>query len=143
LVIGRLFRLSVARRRLLIRVCLIQVLTALALRVVRLSALRRIAARFQPLAQRLASGSDEHVVWAIETSGRWLGRISTCLVRALITELLLGSRSRPVSITIGVRRAADGGLQGHAWAERDGRALVGGLTSSIYLPMLTWQSPIS
>jgi hypothetical protein len=138
--IGRFFRLPVADRRLLIRMGLIQVLTALALRTIRLSTLRRILAGLQPLAQRLASGSDERVVWAIETSGRWLRGTSTCLVRALIAELLLGSRERSVRVTIGIRRAADGGLQGHAWAERDGCCLVGGLTSSLYLPMFSWQN---
>jgi len=129
--------------RLLIGVGLLQIVTALAVRATPLSTLRRTAARFRMLANLVSGGAEERVIWAIEATGRRLPRVSTCLVRAIVAELLLTSRDRPVRVRIGVRRLTSGVFEAHAWAERDGRALVGGPTAGRYAPLVTWENPIA
>jgi hypothetical protein len=124
---------------LLIVVAFAQVVTRIALRGIPLSVLRAKAARLRRLAQFAVRGSEERVAWAIEATGRRLGGSSTCLVRALVAELVLGSPERPVTLTIGVRRTASGALEAHAWVGREGRVLIG-VTSDQYVPLVGWSS---
>jgi hypothetical protein len=42
-----------------------------------------------------------------------------------------------VRVRIGVKRGPYGAVEGHAWAERDGRVLVGGPVSGRYVPLVT------
>ena len=125
--------------QLLAAAALAQVITAAALRAMPLLRLRTRAARFRRLAQMLMRGSEERVIWAIQSTGRRLAGLSTCLVRALVADLVLGSPGRPLCLTIGVRRAADGTLEGHAWVGREGSVLIG-VTSDTYLPLVAWAS---
>lgn len=135
----RWLALTAADWRLLIAVALAQVIAAAALRAMPLSALRARAARFRRLAQLAAHGSEERVVWAIQATGRRLGGMSTCLVRALVAELVLGSPERPLCVTIGVKRTAGGTLEAHAWVGREGRVLIGA-TSDDYVSLVGWTS---
>src|SRR5258708_35204934 len=80
-----------------------QVAAAAALRVVPLSVLRGCTARRRRLAQFFVPGSSERVAWAIEATGRRLGRASSCLARAVVAEMLLDSAGGPVSLSLGVR----------------------------------------
>lgn len=132
-------RLSPADWRLLAAVAVAQVVTAVALRAVPLPALRGGASRFRRLGRFLARGSDERIVWAIEATGRRLGRLSTCLIRALVAELMVDSNDGPVSLTIGVRRTATGTLEAHAWLARQDRVLIGA-TADEYVALATWTS---
>jgi hypothetical protein len=132
-------RLSPADWRLLAAVAVAQVVTAAALRAVQLAALRTGLSRFRRLARFLARGSDQRIVWAIEATGRRLGRLSTCLIRALVAELVVDSHDGPVSLTIGVRRTAAGTLEAHAWLAREDRVLLGA-TVDEYVPVVTWTS---
>ena len=100
-------------------------------------ALRAAAGRFRRLARFLVHGSDERIVWAIEATARRLGRLSTCLIRALVAELMLDSNEGPLSLTIGVRRTAAGALEAHAWLARRDRILTGA-TADEYLPLVNW-----
>ena len=102
-----------------------------------LSAIRTRAARTRRLAQFLVRDSEERIVWAIGATGRRLGPISTCLVRALVAELFLGSPERPLYLAIGVKRTTSGALEAHAWVGRDGRVLVGE-TPDAYVPLVGW-----
>lgn len=80
------------------------------------------------------------MIWAIEASGRRLGGVSTCLVRAIVAEVALGSPARPLRLTVGVRHAPGGRLQSHAWlADRD-RIVIGGSTADQYAPLTAWDS---
>jgi hypothetical protein len=133
-------RLTVADWRLLVAVAVAQVLVAAALRAMPVSALRAKAARVRCFVRRLAHGSEARVVWAIEATGRRLGRLSTCLIRALVAELVLDSNDGPVSLTIGVRRTAAGTLEAHAWLVREDRVLIGA-TAGEYAPLVDWTSP--
>ncbi len=136
----RWLALTAADWRLLIAVALAQVIAAAALRAMPLSALRARAARFRRLAQLAMQGSEERVVWAIHASGRRLGGSSTCLVRALVADLALGSPERPLCLTIGVRRGSGGTLEAHAWVGREGRVIVGAATGDGYVPIVGWNS---
>jgi hypothetical protein len=110
---------------------------AAALRAMPLSAWRLRAGRCRPLGRFLVRGSNERIAWAIEATGRRLGRASTCLIRALVAELLLDAHEGPMTLTIGVRRTAAGAFHAHAWLACEDRVLVGA-TSEDYLPMASW-----
>ena len=73
-------------------VAIAQIGVAAALRAMPLSALRTGGSRLRPLGQFFVRGSDERIAWAIEAAGRRLGRLSTCLTRALVAELVLNAR---------------------------------------------------
>jgi hypothetical protein len=132
-------RLTAADWRLLVAVAVVQVAAAAALRAAPLRAVRAGASRFRRLARFCVRGSDERIAWAIEASGRRLGRLSTCLSRALAAELVFDSSDFPVSLTIGVRRRAAGTLEAHAWLSRKDRVLIGA-TPDVYVPVVTWTS---
>jgi hypothetical protein len=129
--------LTAADWRLLAAVAAAQLGAAAALRAMPLSALRTGAIRFRRLGQFFVRGSDERIVWAIDAAGRRLGRLSTCLVRALVAELVLNAGDGPVTLTIGVKRTAAGALEAHAWVTRQDRVLVGA-TPDEYVPLATW-----
>ena len=133
-------RLRFSDWRLLTGASLMQMLTACALRTMPLPALRARFARLRPLAAFLLNGSDDRVIWAVEATGRRLPGLSTCLVRAIVVDLRLGTPDRPLRLTIGVKREAAGDLQAHAWVHDRGRMLIGGSTAAEYLPMLAWDS---
>jgi hypothetical protein len=119
-----------------------QLAVAAALRSTSLPITRGFARRCRPAARFLVRGSDDTIVWAIEAVGRRLGRVSTCLTRALAGELLLDSNGAPVTLTIGVRRTDGGALEAHAWLARNDRVLLGG-TADGYAPLVNWTGPVS
>ena len=129
--------LSAADWRLLAVVAVAQIVTAVALRAVPLAAVRGGASRFRRLAHFLAQGSDDRIVWAIEATGKRLGRLSTCLIRALVAALMVDTNDGPVSLTIGVRRTSAGTLDAHAWLARQDRVLIGA-TLDEYVTIATW-----
>ena|SRR5665213_3539518 len=133
-------RLSISDWRRLAAAACSQVLTACALRTMPLPALRTMFARVRPFACFMLKGSDEDVIWAIEASGRRLGGLSTCLVRAIIVDMCLSTPERPLRLTIGVRRELVGDLQSHAWVEDRDRILIGGSTAGEFLPLVAWDS---
>src|SRR5437867_4014798 len=85
----RFFQLTLADWWLLATTAVAQVVAAAALHAMPLPALRTRISRFRRLARFLVRGSDERIIWAIEATGRRLGRVSTCLLRALVAELVL------------------------------------------------------
>ena len=125
--------------RLLAGASIAQIVTACALRMLTLPALRTLFARLRPLLGLVLAGSEERVIWAIEATGRRLGGVSTCLVRALIVEQCFSAPDRPLRLMIGVRRAT-GSLQSHAWVLDRHRVLIGGSTAEEYMPLVTWES---
>lgn len=119
-----------------------QLAVAAALRTTSLPTTRGCARRCRRVARFLVRGSDDTIVWAIEAVGRRLGRVSTCLTRAVAGELLLHSNGAPVTLTIGVRRTGGGALEAHAWLARNDRVLLGG-TPDGYVPLVNWTGPVS
>lgn len=137
---GRDGRLTADDCRLLVSVSAAQAIGLVAVSCASIRGARRALARLRPIAVALSGRPTEpRVVWALETSGRWLGGRSTCLGRALAAELLLDSIDQPVKMVIGVAAPIDGRMQAHAWIERGGRVLVGGDQSrSQYVPLIAW-----
>ena len=137
--VRRRVALTATSWQLLVSAALVQVIIAAAMRAMPLLSLRTRAARFRRLAQILVRGSEARVIWAIEATGRRLGNASTCLVRALVVDLVLGSPEHPLCLTIGVRRTASGALEAHAWVAKQDRVLVGA-TSDDYAALVGWNS---
>ncbi len=138
--LARVARLRASDWRLLAGATLLQIVAALAVRIVSLPMLRSAAARMRPLAMFLLKGTDERVIWAVEASGRRLARFSTCLVRAIVVDLRLGSAERPLRLTIGIRRTSPGDLKAHAWLEDRRRVLIGGPVTDDFVPLVAWDS---
>ena len=128
--------------RLLVTAAVSQLIVMAALRATSLVTTRAAVRRCRPAVRLLAGGSDGAIVWAIEAVGRRLGRLSTCLTRALTGELLLDANGAPVTLTIGVRRTHVGALEAHAWLARNDRVLLGG-TSEGYVPLASWTGPVA
>ena len=137
--VGR--RLTASDLPLLFAAFVIQVLLGTALRVAPARVLARTIARCRGVAsrvlRRLVPCPEERLAWAIEGVGRRLPGMSTCLVRALTADLLLGGHPSTAHVRVGVRHAPDGSLESHAWFERDGRILVGGREAAEYTPFMT------
>jgi Transglutaminase-like superfamily len=131
-------RLTLTDWRLLAALAAAQVIVAAALRTMPLPALRARGGRVRRLARALVRGADERIVWAIEATGRRLGRLSSCLVRALVAEVVLDSNDGPVHLTIGVKRTGDA-LEAHAWVTQQNHILIGA-TSDQFIPLVTWPS---
>jgi hypothetical protein len=135
--------LSVSDVRLLTAASLLQILTAVALRTMPLPMLQRKIVHLRRLAHIMLRGTDERVIWAIEAVGRRLSGVSTCLVRAIVAELALGSPERPLRLSIGIRRAPYGELRAHAWVADADRILVGGSGADGFVQLVAWDSIFS
>jgi hypothetical protein len=132
--------MSGAYLRVLVTVALAQVMVGVALRITPPATARSKIVRLRSFAQLLVvNTSPKDVVRAIEATGRRLPAISTCLVRAFVAELLLGSPARPLRLTIGVKQSADGLLQSHAWvADRD--SVLIGAPCDGFVPIVEWST---
>jgi len=126
--------------RVLVTVAFAQVLLGLALRIVAPAVLRLRVARFRSFAQSLVgNASPQAIIRATEGVGRRLPAISTCLVRAFVAELLLGSPARPLRLTIGVKHTADGRLESHAWVTDHDSVLIGAPCDG-FVPIVEWST---
>ena len=140
-------RRSLHAYRLLAQVSVLQLAVAFALRVVRWPTLRRAMPLFRAVGVTpFGAIREPDFLWALDASARRLPRVSNCLVRGLVAELVLDSREDPVQITIGVRRIA-ATLEAHAWVERNGSVIVGEARTagappvqSSFVPMLVCRS---
>lgn len=117
---------------------LTQALTAAALRTMSFGTLFRLAEWGRPLVQWLLRGPESQVVWAITATGRRLGSLSTCLVRALVAELALSTPHRALQIRMGVRRSVNG-LDAHAWLVDGDRVLLGGPVGDEFVVTAAWE----
>jgi hypothetical protein len=133
-------RRNIPSLRVLGTVALAQVAVGIALRIVTPAVLRLRIARSRSFVQLLVgNASPQDVVRVIEATGRRLPAISTCLVRAFVAELLLGSPARPLRLTIGVRQASDGHLESHAWVTDHDSVLIGAPCDA-FVPIVEWSS---
>ena len=130
--------LTVADWKLLAGVAAAQVVAAAAIRAMPASVLGCRATRLRPIVQLALRGPEDRVIWAINATGRRLGRITSCLVRALVADLVIeGTEGR--TLTIGVRRTPAGALEAHAWLARGDRVLIGATTDT-YAPLVEWDT---
>jgi hypothetical protein len=134
-------RASVDYLRVLVTVAIAQVMVGMALRLMPPAALRSKIGRLRRVGQSLVvDESPQDVVRAIESTGRRLSRVSTCLVRAFVAELLLGSPARPLRLTIGVKHGPDGLLESHAWVTGQ-ESIVIGAPCEGFVPIVEWSTP--
>jgi len=71
------------------------------------------------------SYSRFRVIQAVEVLSRHIPGGSSCLVRALAVQVLLGQQGCQAQLRIGVALKADGQFVAHAWVENHGRILAG------------------
>ena len=123
--------------RLLTVVTAAQCTVAAALRVASIARVRASVRACRGAAAILVPRSNEQIAWAIEATGRRLGTAGSCLVRALVAEMLLDGSDGVVRVSLGVKHDADGSLRAHAWVTRNDRILVGAPAHD-YVPIVTW-----
>jgi hypothetical protein len=140
---ARITKLSAQDLGVLLGLAALECCIALALAIAPLSAVRRWIRIAKP-AGRACSVSEQRVCWALDALGRRMRFAKNCLVRAFAAELLLADIAQPTRIVIGVRRSA-AHLEGHAWVERGGRVIVGGVAGRAgaterpaFTPMAGW-----
>ena len=77
------------------------------------------------------------IIWAVERSSMRVPRAS-CLTQAICGKLLLRWSGLHAGLCLGVARAFSGTLRAHAWLERDGRTILGGIAAQtmVRLPEL-------
>jgi hypothetical protein len=88
---------------------------------------QRIQRYCERLGRKRADGiaGTREIAWAVQLTSRYVPR-STCLVRALATQVLLGRYGHEGKVHIGVALDAQSGFSAHAWVESQGKVLVGG-----------------
>ena len=62
------------------------------------------------------------LAWLVDVAGRYAPAGATCLKRSLVLSWLLARRGIATTLRIGVARR-DGGIEAHAWLERDGQVI--------------------
>lgn len=114
-----------------------QCAVAAALRIASIASVRAGVRACRGAAAVLVPRSNEQIAWAIEATGRRLGNVGSCLVRALVAEMLLDCADGVVRVSLGVKHDADGSFRAHAWVTRNDRVLVGAPAHE-YVPLVTW-----
>jgi hypothetical protein len=114
----------------------------LGLIVLPFSTLRRILGAVTPMSRDHRRRDDrddvvarDRIVGVVETVGRSLPAIGTCLTQALAAHVLLRRSGHPSNLRIGVTRNAGGSFAAHAWLEHEGIILIGGDWHKDYTPM--------
>ncbi|MDB4971661.1 MAG: hypothetical protein JWN48_2 [Myxococcaceae bacterium] len=69
----------------------------------------------------------EEIAWAIERARVGVPGVYKCLPQAYAGHLLLHRYGYDSVVQVGVARDAKGGVEAHAWVEREGRVLIGEL----------------
>lgn len=84
---------------------------------------RAVASTVDRLAWPGASSTPtERLASAVRTASHVVPR-ATCLAQALALHAMLGRRSRPSTLRLGVKRSP--GFEAHAWLECDGLVVIG------------------
>ena len=135
-------RVPPAERRLLVKAVILLVAARFGLWLLPFASVRRLSGGLVRTPMRVRDG-ERHpgkVVWAVEAAGRRLPRASTCLTRALASQVLLARRGYPALVRIGVAGGGESGLEAHAWVESGGEVLVGGIGTERYAILTTLEA---
>jgi len=130
----RLVGLTNCERCLLARAFMVVGITRVALWILPVDGVRRVATK--------AAGLGSYPVpvdrsaWAVHVVSRYVPG-ATCLTQALAVQALLISSGYASRVEIGVAREA-GKLEAHAWVICDGQIVVGGPEVKRYLRLATW-----
>lgn len=127
---SRFARLGWRGQRLLLGICVIVGICRVALWVLPFRRARAIGAWLGVNRGKSVVPADlSHWLVEVSTAVRLASRAvpdSTCLVRALAAQVLLGRSGLPATVRYGVGRKADGPFCAHAWLECAGRVVIGG-----------------
>ena len=113
-------------RRILLSSFLLQASIRVGLWLVPFSKVQRLINRWTVRKESAGLGTEKRVVWAINATSRLVPRC-TCFVRALAAQVLLRRGGCETNLRVGIAKESTGGLKGHAWLERDGKILIGGM----------------
>lgn len=136
--IRRFARRTRIERRLLVRSFLLLQAIVVGLRFMPLVSLQRVLGRLGHKAawpRRDGGLAPDTVVWAVTAVSCYVPR-ATCLVRALALQTLLEAYGWPTQLCVGISRAADGTLGGHAWIEGPDGRVINGDARIPYTPLL-------
>ena len=136
--LGKFLRLPAWEKRLLLRAILTLGVARLTLKLLPFARVRRLLTP-RPGAAKHSSIAPLNVRWAIKQAERVIPD-ATCLPQAVTAEALLTRAGYPVLLRIGVTKRDDGRFEAHAWAESNGRIVIGdlpwGLGEFSHLPPL-------
>jgi len=138
----RLLRMPAAERDLLFRAAVLVWGIRLGLWVFSFNTVRHILEKFQTA--RLYSRDWQHlkaqrIIWAVVTASRYIPK-ATCLTQALAGQVLLARYGYESNLHLGVQNDAGGTLGAHAWLEREGQVVIGGLGLSGFTPLTVFGS---
>lgn len=96
-----------------------------------------------PTLRKISRRTVGKVVWAVNTSSRFMPGHVKCLARALVTQVLICRRGYEPELKIGVAKAEDHSLEAHAWVELQGQVIMGFVKDlSRFTPMPSFESKI-
>jgi len=130
----RFTQLTVAERRILIRVLLVVGVARTSLWVLPVQAARRVVAK---VAAGAAGDSVEQVVWAVRVASRYLPG-ATCLTQAVAAHALLLHSGFPAHVEIGVAKDELRRFHAHAWVVCQGQVVLGGRQVERYDSLVVW-----
>ncbi len=84
-----------------------------------------LLARSPRRADAARSLTPDRVAWATTVAARYVPGRWTCLVQALVLQLLLLRHGHAASLRLGVARHGSGEFAAHAWVECRGRPVLG------------------
>jgi hypothetical protein len=117
-----------ADRRLIVLAAVLQVIVAVAVRVLPFARVRALLDRLAALGPRPRdiANVDARVVQAVQSVAARLPG-ATCLTDALVAQCLLSRHRRETALCFGVARdrTADRPFDAHAWLEQRGSGLIG------------------
>jgi hypothetical protein len=132
----KLVGLPTSDRRLLLKASTVLCVVRIGLWTLPFARVRRLLAKTASEGSQPNGGpSVDRVTWAVSTAARYVPR-SSCLVQALTIKRLLAGLGHEAELHIGVAKDDKGHLEAHAWVEREGKILLGGLPDlSRYTPL--------
>jgi transglutaminase superfamily protein len=129
--------LPATRRTLLVQALTLVVAARVGLKVLPFSLVRRCLTQLAKPRTVVVSTQAElqDVIWAVEVIGRHLPAYGTCLTQALAAHVLIGRSGLKSDLRIGVTRNQRGNFEAHAWLEKDGTVIIGGVGHTEFTPM--------
>ena len=126
---AKFLRLPWAERTLLLRALATLAVARVAVWVLPFRIVRKLLTP-RRLGRRSDAISTERVRWAVGIAQRVIPD-ATCLPQAVTAEALLTRAGHPVLLRIGVMKTPAGRFLAHAWAESEGRVIVGDLPTGL------------
>ncbi len=132
--VRRLAALSWGERRLLLEALIELARARWQLRTLPFNQLVAHLQRSAP-AEPVAEPATGRITWSVRVLARRVPWRADCFPQAIAGYRMLQRRGRLARIDLGVRRAADGQLAGHAWLTHDDRVVLGGPGPEHFAPL--------